>query len=408
MGCPSSFYTIFATLLRYGCMKKTLLSFLAVVLCLGSVCGQQKMDKMTYWGHLYLESQVNGHVARLAFDTGSPYTCIDSTYLADSGLQYNRIGNATVGGTGNGQEKVRVIMAELTYTAGGKEYKSHLSPILQLKPILGDQADGILGIDRMGGKVIAIDYVGERMGFWDRLGDTVGYTSFPIRYEDNRIYVPLTVVVRDGITITGRALMDLGSGGSVDLTSVVAQAYNLKDITPQLPLFFAVGGVGGEASECDFRAKSVSVGGYTLEEVVMSYSHNSGGFLSKDDIIGIVGNEFWERFDLIIDLAGKRLYMRPNANYGKPFESPVRGFGCTYRSRTLGCWVVNGLYQGSHAEKVGLRNGDRIIAVNGRSVKEISFEESRGYFDGMKAVCLTVQRDGTTTEIAFRFDAPKL
>ena len=387
-------------------MRKTLL-FLATVFCFSTLTGQQ-MNKILYYGHLYLESRINGRTARLVFDTGSPYTCIDSTFVADSNLQYNRIVEGRMGGAGNNQETVRVILNELTYTVSGLEYVSDISPIIQLKSIVGDYADGILGIDNMGKKVITIDYLDEQMAFEDRLGDTEGYTSIPIRFENNRIYVPLAVSISEGKNIEGEGLMDLGSSGSVELTSLVAQEYALKGIAPQLRFYTAVGGIGGAASGCDFRAKSASVGGFTLNDIVMGFSNNTGGALASKEYIGIVGNDFWERFDMIIDLPGERLFLKPNTKFKDPFDSPVRGFSYTDRSRTLGCWIVNSLYEGSNAEKAGLRNGDRIAAVNGRDVKGISLEERKTFFDGMTEITLTIQRDNGTVEISFPFDKPKL
>ena len=254
-------------------MKKTLL-FLTVVLCFSTLLGQ-RMNKILYFGHLYVESGIN---------------------------------------------------------------VSDISPIIQLKPIVGDYADGILGIDNLGGKVITIDYLNEQMAFEDQLGGTEGFASIPIRYENRRIYVPLTVTISEGKIIEGEGLMDLGS----------------------------------------------------------------------KEYIGIVGNDFWERFDMIIDLPGKRLFLKPNTKFNDPFESPVRGFSYTDRSRTLGYWVVNSLAEESNAEKAGLRNGDRIVAVNGRDVKGISLEERKTFFDGMTEITLTIQRDHETVEISFPFDEPKL
>ena len=140
----------------------------------------------------------------------------------------------------------------------------------------------------------------------------------------------------------------------------------------------------------------------------MGFSNNTGGALASKEYIGIVGNDFWERFDMIIDLPGKRLFLRPNSKFHDPFESPVRGFSCTDRSRSLGYWIVNSLAKDSNAEEAGLRNGDRIVAVNGRDVKGISLEERKTFFDGMTEISLTIQRDNETVEISFPFDEPKL
>ena len=390
-------------------MKKALFTLIAAVLCVGSAIGQQNRMGMTYYfGHIFLHSKINGHPAFLVFDTGSPYACMDSTFLADSGLQYKMIGYGQMGGAGNNQAKVRVIVDELTYTVDEKEYQSRISPIIQLKPIVGDYADGILGIDNMGGKVVAINYLDEQMGFWDQLGDTAGFTSIPIRYENNRIYVPLVVAVREGKTIQGEALMDLGSGGSVSLTSDVAKQYSLNELSPLLYYTTLYGGIGGESSGCDFRATNVTIGPFSLDSVTMDFSNNTGGALSRREYIATIGNEIWERFDMMIDLSGERLYLRPNSKFEETFESPIRGFSCTDRSKTLGYWVVNALYTQSNAEKAGLKKGDHVIAVNGRSVKDISFEERRTFFDGLTGVTLTIQRGGITQEISFKFDEPKI
>ena len=83
-------------------MKKTLL-LLTAVFCFSALLGQQ-MNKILYFGHLYLESKVNGKTARLVFDTGSPYTCIDSIFVADSNLQYSKIVEGRMGGAGNSQK----------------------------------------------------------------------------------------------------------------------------------------------------------------------------------------------------------------------------------------------------------------------------------------------------------------
>ena len=389
-------------------MKRLLIATIGVFLCCSLVMAQQQMNKVCCYGHIYLETTVNGHPARLAFDTGAPYTCIDSTYLADSKLQYKNIENAQMGGAGNNVENVLIILNELTYIVADKEYISKISPIIQLKPILGDQADGILGIDNMGGKIIAINYVDEMMGIWDKIGDTNGYTSIPIRYEDDRIYVPMKIVIRDGNTIEGETLIDLGSAGTVTLTSLVASQHSLKTISPQMHYSCIYGGIGGSSSGSDFRAKSVTVGSYTLNDITMDYSDNTEGALSEGEYIAIVGNDFWERFDMIIDLSGKRLYLKPNTKYEEPFESPQHGFSYNDRSRTLGCWVVNCLYQGSNAEKAGLKNGDHIKKINGRNVSEITFEEQRHLLDKLDSVTLTIERGSETEEIAFHFDEPKI
>ena len=118
--------------------------------------------------------------------------------------------------------------------------------------------------------------------------ETTGFTKIAIKYENSKILVPITVTARKDKTITGDALLDLGSGGSVSLTSVVAKQYSLKDITPTLSFELAHGGVGGEASYRDFRAEKVIIGSFSFNDVIMDYSQNTGGALASNNYIPIL------------------------------------------------------------------------------------------------------------------------
>jgi len=386
-------------------MKKSLMIFIVAVFCIGQVFGQQGMAKMTYYGHLYLESSVNGKPARMIFDTGSPYTCLDSIFVAESGLEFDSIEWATASGAGNSVVEVPVVVNKLSYTFGEREFINEITPVLPIKPIVGDFADGIIGMSHLSDKVISIDYVAGQMRILDSLGDTAGYTAIPIRYENNRIYVPLALNLVDHGWMSGDVILDLGSGNSVSIYGWDA----VRNISPRICYTDINTGVGGGSSGCFFRAKSVTVGPFTFDSVTMDYRNNSVGAISPEsDCMGIIGNAIWERFDMMIDLPGRKVYLKKNANYGNPFGSPLIGFTPTNRGRTLGCWIVNGIFTGSNAEKAGLRCGDRITVINGRSVREIGFEDMPTFFKGMKSIMLTVQRDDGTEEISFDFDKPKI
>jgi len=391
-------------------MKKTILLSATLLLSLCSFA-QNSLFDIKYYSHLYVPSKVNGQDALLIFDTGSPYTCLDSIYQAQSPYKYKNMGVAKMGGTGNNLQKVRIIFGgELTYTAGDKEYKSKVSPIFQLKPITGDASDGLMGISDLGAKVIAIDYKNKKMGFWEKVSesDIKGYTPITIKYANNRIYVPLSVSIDKGRVIEGVFMMDLGSGGTISFTSAVAEKYNLQNIEKKLPYSMAVGGVGGSSSGCDFRARSASIGHFRMTGITVDFSQNTGGALSDREYLGLAGNGFWERFDIIIDLPDNKLYLRPNKDFKKPFEAPVTGFSYTDRSKTLGYWVVNCLYEDSNAMKAGLKNGDHILSVNGREVNTISMDEQQTLFKDIKSVTLEIERDGEQSTVSFNFDDPKI
>lgn len=391
-------------------MKKLLTLSLALV-CAVCLQGQNKLLDVKYYSHLYLNSQVNGMPAHLLFDTGSPYVCLDSIYFAQSTYKYKNLGNATMGGAGNNEKvKVKIIMGELTYIIGDEEYRSSVSPIVPLKPIVGDYIDGIMGITEIKNKAIVIDYKNKKMGFFDKLeeADIKGYTAIPLRCANNRFYVTLDVAINKDLVLSGEVLVDLGSGGGITFTSQIAKKYHLKRIKPAIYSYAKNGGIGGEVSVGIFRVQSCNIGGFEIEKPIAEFSMNTGGALADKEYMAIAGNDIWERFDLIIDPAGRKFYLRPNADFAKPFESPVKGFVYTDRSKTLGCWVVNSLVKDSNAEKAGLKISDRILKINGQSIKEIDIDLQQTLFNGINAVKLDVQRGEQFLEISFDFDSPKI
>ena len=169
-----------------------------------------------------------------------------------------------------------------------------MAPIIQLKPILGDKADGLFGIQELVGKAIIIDYENEKIGFVNQLSaaDTEGFVPVDIEITSNRIYLPVAVSIDDNITITGKAMMDLGSGGSISLSAAVANRYKLSTIKEKFGVTYEQGGIGGKSSSWQFRAKKSTIASFDINDLVLGYSTDSSGALSgKNDHIGLIGNQ---------------------------------------------------------------------------------------------------------------------
>lgn len=116
----------------------------------------------------------------------------------------------------------------------------------------------------------------------------------------------------------------------------------------------------------------------------------------------MIGNEIFEKFDVVIDFPNRHLYLKPNSNFDKPFQQNSLGFTYSDNSQTLGGWIVNGFHKDSNAEKSGLQLDDKIISVNNISVKEIRFEQQKAFFNSNKKITLLVERNGSRNEITFK------
>ena len=133
----------------------------------------------------------------------------------------------------------------------------------------------------------------------------------------------------------------------------------------------------------------------TLENLVIYYSLNEKGTLSFDKpYIGIIGNEIWSLYDIVIDPTSSSVWVKRNNDNGTYTQSSVTHMSYIDRTDICDGWIVNGLYKEGIAEQAGIEIGDIIIAINNRPVKEITLEEQRKGLGLKGETVYTVKKKG--------------
>ena len=395
--------------MKYRLSIALLIGFLAFVSC------KQKKDNLipkgafpiVYKGHLYIKGEADSIKGNYVFDTGASNLYYDSTYYAEKGFKYKNTFTANLPGAGSTPQKVEVVADTVEFSFGANLYKTSIVPVLQLKPILGDIADGILGMEYFYNSILEINYENEYMKIYSSI-DSInlqGWSKIELTKRNNRLYIPLEVVVNDSIKISGEYQLDFGSGGTVSLTSLVSDKYKLKDkIGNKVAYFTKYGGVGGESSSYDFFANQVNIGDFSFSNVVMDFSIDTAGAMASEKHLGILGNEIYERFDVYIDFINNDLYLRPNKKYKDVFESSRLGFSFIDRGQTLKSWIVTGLYSSSTATKSGLMIDDKILSVNGISVEEINYAKQESFFKKTDEINFKIERNNKLIELNFNLE----
>lgn len=396
-------------------MKNILSTILLVLVIAATSCTNKKQAiplpdnafPIVYHGHLYVKGDADSIQGNFVFDTGASNFYYDSTYFAGNEYFYTDYFSALLPGAGATPQKVEVIKDTVTFEFGEHLYRTNIVPILQLKPILGDFADGILGMEYFYGSVLEINYEREYMCLYRSLDsiDTLGYDKIKLSKKGNRLFIPLQVNINDSLSIAGEYQVDFGCGGSVVLTSATTRKYNLSEnIKNKTAYFTKYGGVGGESSSYDFRTESVQIGDFEFANVCMDFSIDKSGALSSNKHLGLLGNGIYERFNVFIDFINNDMYLKPNGKYEEPFEFSKLSFSYVDRNKTMDAWIVTGLYRNCNAEKAGLKIDDKIIAVNGTSVKQITYESQKGFWDDLTSVNLAVKRGVEQMEIKFKLE----
>lgn len=393
-------------------MRNKLTLIFALLLIIGASCSNREQEEqipgkafpIVNRGHLYIIGEADGVKGNYIFDTGASNFYYDSTYYSQNDFHYSNLFTAKLPGAGTTVQNVEVINDTVNFSFGNYLYQTNNVPILKLKPIVGDFADGIIGMEYFSNSVLEINYEREYMCIFQSIDsvDVSDYSRIKITKTGNRLFIPLKVRINDTLVIEGKYQIDFGSGGSVSLTSSTARQYNLpENIEKKTAFFTKYGGVGGESSGYDFMAGSIQIGEFVLNNVTMDFSVDKSGAMASDEHLGLLGNGVYGRFAVIIDFLNNDFYLKPNSKFKEPFEFSKLGFSYVDRNQTMNAWIVTGLYSGCNPEKHGLKIDDRIIAVNGISINEISYESKKDFFKELSNIVLTINRNDEIKYISF-------
>lgn len=336
-----------------------------------------------YYNHLYIRATLQDTLpVSLIYDTGASHILIDKDFMQLSHWRNDK-GDQSVAllvGAGNSEEtSCPMIIEPLTISMGKIKYIDENSPVINLREIVGKHADLMVGNEAFENKIVLINYLDEYILPINKLSNEVldGFTELPATFKDSRIYIDAELILDSIQSVKGRFLLDLGCGASLVLTNKVREELDLTK-TPSAQYYTSNYGLGGDGTAIVFRTKAFKLL-EVLNNVVATASYNTEGVLAGSDIfVGIIGNPILCHYDLIIDYVQKKLYARKNNN-PDDFCSVSSREQMRYIDRTDICdgWVISSLYVKGIAQRAGFEIGDIILSINGRSVKDIKWEEQR-------------------------------
>ncbi len=273
---------------------------------------------MHYDRHLCLEVELCDTIAaRMLFDTGNTHLLLDSTFYAEKIGDRVPLMRSMFGGAGDGMESARMAMHAWRYRLGKEEMTERMAVVMNLRKIVGEKADGMVGMTLMQGRRVRFDYDD---GYMQLLAATDSipqdFVKIPCTWLDDtkmRLVMPLEVAFGDGSTFKGNFLVDTGMPDALSFNSTTAEHLNLKSRIPNaVRRERAVGGVGGASVEYEFSAKAITVGGVALHDIEATWSENRQGSLADTRYDGLVGNALLDKFDVIFDFSSCAIYLREN------------------------------------------------------------------------------------------------
>ena len=391
-------------------MKNFIHTFVVALVLLVTACSnanQKKVEaevkpelpvgaiEMRYQRHIYCDVMLRDSIpARMIFDTGCTNLLLDSTFYAEQFAKEGNLRKAMLSGAGGGMELANIDASKWNYRIGEEAMTENMAIVLNLRKIVGNEADGMFGMMFMKGKRVEINYANSYMRFLateEKIGDD--YTRIPFTWDGQRMVLPLAITMSDGYVFEGRFLVDTGMAGTLSLNSTTANRLESeKYLADARTMSYLVGGIGGGRKEYVFKTPQISIGGHAIKDVMITWSSNKEGSSANTYYDGLIGNELFDHFDVIFDFAGNAVYLRPNKN----FDRPKPNFLGVVLTPMADHWIVNGLLEGGNAERAGLRHGDRIEAINGIKASDSDKSALSPLPDRLT---LSVVRGGETIEI---------
>lgn len=323
-----------------------------------------------YRGHILLKANINGkHTANLLLDSGADGLLLDEQYFNSTGIVIERSQQAQLPGAGAEPQIITVVLDRISVRLDTITFLPRYVPLMDLRSIVGEKADGVIGIEFTRPYLTEIDFEREEMTLHPDNSVLAGFDSIRLEVRNNRYYLPVAIEAADGLVIQGKFQLDLGNGGTLVLNSPIAQKYDLDlKIQKKMKYFNVSGGAGGRVEGYQFRAKSLTLGNTILAMPHIDWSTDAGGALASTQFDGLLGNVILERFRVMIDFGKGILHLKPGTNLSEPFISNISGMSVVNKSSTIKAVLVTGLYAGGNAEKAGLQVGDRIVSVDGKKV----------------------------------------
>ena len=316
-----------------------------------------------FWNdrRVFLPARINGVAGEVMLDSGVSGVVIDTAYARSLGLSSGR--DLTAFGMA-GSTSGSIAREDVTLELGSLTVRPGQVMLLDLQAISQAMArplNVLLGRDLFEAVVVELDFDNRRAGFHAFRG---------FRPPENARATPL---VRMGrlrsipIAIEGRrpvqAVVDLGNGGAIDVSERYLRENGLLE--NRAVATTAVLGVDGKSIRSALTLSRVAVGGFELTdmpaEVAPVWSNDQRGI----DAPAYVGIDLISRFRIATDYSRNRLWLNPAADFGSPFRRDRAG---------LRLLPLEGAYEVFHvsdlgpARPAGFREGERIVAVDGRPV----------------------------------------
>lgn len=317
-----------------------------------------------HMGKYAVRASVDGQERSFIFDTGSP-TLLSREFAEMLGLKV--IGTNT-GRDANGRAVTTDIAVVERLTIGGLTFTN--VPVLIADFSVADPGrcffdGGVIGSEIFPGSVWHFDAEARELSVAATLEDIEPEDAGTAPFESELFiggYPYAPVFAYSVGSFRDRALFDTGSSDMVTLFDRVLSDEQVQRALVPASMMQGRGSqgvsAGGAGAETDLRRFEVS--GFTIGAPFPALPATT-----RNAPPTLIGLGMLDLYDVTLDYPGKRMLLRERAHPATPKDHP--GYAISLIGGTA---KVVQLYEGSPADRAGLKLGDEVVAIDDRSLTD--------------------------------------
>ena len=320
--------------------------------------------------HIYAHGSIDGKPARFLVDTGGM-----NLLTPASAKKFGLAGEGKLAGRGVGDEVVDVSFAHANEVRLGSAVLAKpvfaIMDLGKLPAVEGVDSDGLVGYEMFRRFGVTIDYAKHELVLVEpaKFAPPADAHVVPFELADR---IPIIRGTLDGIA--ARISVDTGSRVSLTLHSPFVREHDLLAKYDAAAESVVGWGVGGASRGHPARFGVLRLGDIDIADIAGDlYSGDKGAFATPD-ISANLGGGVLKRFTVAFDYAAKKMYLAPNADFGKPDAFDRSGLWLLGDDETL---RVADVAIDSAAAHAGIKVDDRIIEIGGEKIATRSLPEWR-------------------------------
>ncbi len=340
--------------------------------------------------HIYVDGSIDGKPARFLVDTGGVNLL---TPAAAQKFGLASAGKLAAGGVGEQRTDLALARAKEVRVGAAAlaDPVFYVIDLGKLDSVEGAAADGLVGYEMFRRFATQIDYANRQLTLATPARFTPPAGAHAISFElDDRI--PIISGTLDGIA--ARISVDTGSRSSLTLHAPFVREHDLVARYHAAAESVVGWGVGGPSRGRPARLGTLALGDLKIDGIAGDLYTGDKGSFANPDLSANLGGGVLRRFTVAFDYANRKMYLTPNAQFGKADAFDRSGLWLLGDGDAL---RVADVARDSAAERAGLREDDRISTIDAAAISTKSLADWRQQLRELPAgtrLVLKFQRDG--------------